>query len=247
MIPERPFQLGAFCDSTQYWPQGWLPMAASRGKQLSKTHFTFYRAGCRAALVSLRYSQQQHTHTPAARLLRGPPASHPTARRSRDREPPVHTVPRPHRNHHGQTPPARRTAARRGDPRRHTGAAAPGPHPWVPLPRPARRSPGEDDPKAALPLALPPLPSPLHPARRSPTRACTVPMAARAGGRSAGADAGTLRSRPQRGGGHDRRPRPSAHWAMEEEGAGRGGGARMRESSAGSWGAAPGVACGGEA
>lgn len=64
MIPERPFQLGAFCDSTQYWPQGWLPVAASRGKQLSKTHFTFYRAGCRAALVSLRYSQQQRQTVP---------------------------------------------------------------------------------------------------------------------------------------------------------------------------------------
>lgn len=61
---EHPFQLGAFCDSTQYWPQGWLPVAASRGKQLSKTHFTFYRAGCRAALVSLRYSQQQRQTLP---------------------------------------------------------------------------------------------------------------------------------------------------------------------------------------
>lgn len=64
MIPERLFQLGAICDSMQYWPQGWLPVAASRGKQLSKTHFTFYRAGCRAALVSLRYSQQHRQTLP---------------------------------------------------------------------------------------------------------------------------------------------------------------------------------------
>lgn len=204
-------------------------------------HFTEQGADLLWFLCDTASSNARLSHTPAARLLRGPPASHPKARRSRDREPPVHTVPRPHRNHHGQTPPARRTAARRGDPRRHTGAAAPGPHPWVPLPRPARRSPGEDDPKAALPLALPPLPFPLHPARRSPTRACTVPMAARAGGRSAGADAGTLRSRPQHRGGHDRRPRPSAHWAMEEEGAGRGGwrpdaGELSRKLGCRSWG-----------
>lgn len=68
MIPERPFQLGAFCDSTQYWPQGWHPVAASRGKQLKQN--TLYILPSRVQICSGFFAIQPAATPDSPTLLR---------------------------------------------------------------------------------------------------------------------------------------------------------------------------------